>query len=235
MAIDVDGIAVLRAIADHPLAFPDVAAEINEAARTFVIKQLKSKTTTLERLRLMHQAIGGEALLLILDGLADSASSALVKKLDKENPDIKTASSDWLRRRIAELASGAAEPASRPSKLATSKPKASRKGKAAAPTAEEKAIAAALRDKGMNLAAARALWLETGESTFIRILGGLSETHTLSLGKKLDKDHPDMVTGSTEWRRQRIADLARGIAEPTFKNILESKAMAAKRARAEVK
>src|ERR1700730_12646051 len=78
MAIDIDGLAVLRAIAENPLAFPDVTMEINEGARTLVLKQLKSKTT-LERLRLIHHALGGEALALILDGLGDTPSATLIK------------------------------------------------------------------------------------------------------------------------------------------------------------
>ncbi len=111
MAIDIDGLAVLRAIAATPQLFPDAATEINNFARKYVAAHLKLATINLECLRDIYRAIGGEAFVLILDGQTDPAGAALVKKLDKDNPDIKTAPPDWLRRRIAELASGAAEPA----------------------------------------------------------------------------------------------------------------------------
>ena len=116
MAIDIDGLAVIQAIAATPLLFQDASSEINSFARKFVCGQLKPATINLQRLRDINRAIGSDAFVLILDGQTDSASAALVKKLDKDNPDIKTAPPEWLRRRIAELASGAAEPARKPSK-----------------------------------------------------------------------------------------------------------------------
>src|SRR5580704_15519341 len=122
MAIDIDGLAVLHAIAATPRIFPDAAAEINNFARKLVSGQLKPATTDLERLRDIYRVIGGEAFVLILDGQTDSASAALGKKLDKDNPDIKTAPPDWLRRRIVELASGAAEPAKKPPKTPKKEP-----------------------------------------------------------------------------------------------------------------
>ena len=73
---------------------------------------LKPATIHLERLRDIYRAISGEAFVLILDGVADLASAALLKKLDKENPELKTASPGWCRKRLAELASDAAEPPS---------------------------------------------------------------------------------------------------------------------------
>jgi len=45
------------------------------------------------------------------------------------------------------------------------------------------------------------------------------------LAKKLDKDNPDLVSAPLDQLRQRIADLARGTAEPVFKNILEYTSM----------
>jgi hypothetical protein len=42
--------------------------------------------------------------------LTDRQSLDLAKRLDKDNPDLKTAPLDRLRQRVADLASGAAEP-----------------------------------------------------------------------------------------------------------------------------
>jgi hypothetical protein len=151
MAIHIDGLAVLHAIAENPLAFPDVVAELNKVARALVVKQFKAKATTLESLRHIHSAIGGEAFVLILDDLGDSGSASLVKRLDKDNSELKTAQPAWPRKRLADLARGAAVPAKKPpkpvpakkaSKLATAKnaPKP-------AQSPEQKALAAGSRPK----------------------------------------------------------------------------------------
>jgi hypothetical protein len=42
--------------------------------------------------------------------LTKSKTLSLAKQLDKDNPDLKTASPEWCRQRIADLASGGAEP-----------------------------------------------------------------------------------------------------------------------------
>jgi hypothetical protein len=227
MAIEIDGLAVLRVIAATPQIFPDAATEINNFARNCISGQLKSKTTSLERLRDIYRAIGGEAFVLILDGQTDSASAALVSKFDKDNPDIKIAPPDWLRRRIAELASGAAEPARKPPKT----PKKEPKSKKPRLTPEQKELATGLKAKTISLQKARALWLEAGETSFTLVLAGLTDNLTFSLAKRLDKDNPDLKTAPLDRVRQRIADLASGGAEPVFKSILDSKVMAAVRSR----
>lgn len=227
MAIDIDGLAVLRTIAEAPRTFPDAATEINSFARKFVVGQLKPATTNLDRLREVYGAIGGQAFVLILDGQTDSASAALVKKLDKDNPDIRTAPSHRLRRRIAELASGAAEPISKPPKT----PKKEPKDKKPVLTLEQKELAAGLKGKTITLDKARALWREIGEVSFPFVLGVLTDKQALDLAKRLDKDNPDIKTAPPDQLRQRIADLARGTAEPVFKNILENEALEAALAR----
>jgi hypothetical protein len=221
MPIDIDGIAVLRAIALAPKHFPDAAPEINNFARKYLAGQLKPAKMSLERLRDVCRAIGGEAFVLILDGLADSASSALLKKLDKENPELKAASPVWCRKRLADLASGAAGPAEKPPKT----PKKEPKSKKATLTPEQKEIAAGLKARTITLDKARALWRETGEASFTLVLAGFTEKQTRDLAKKFDKDNPDIMSAPLDQVRQRIADLARGTAEPVFKNILEYTSM----------
>ncbi len=225
MAIDIDGLAVLRAIAATPRIFPDAATEINGFVRKFVCGQIKQAMINLERLQDVYRAIGGEAFVLILDGQADSASAALVKKLDKDNPELKTASPGWCRKRLADLASGAGEPCRKPPVV----PKRELKGKRPTLTQEQKELATALKAKTVNVETARGLWRETGEASFTLVLAGLTEKQTRDLAKKLDKDNPDLMSAPMDQVRQRIAVLASGTAEPVFKNILESKAMAARR------
>lgn len=220
MAIDVDGIAVLRAIAENPFAFPDVTAEMNQVARKLVVKQLKARSTTLELVRKIHSAIGGEAFVLILDDLGDAAG-ALVKKLDKDNSDLAIASPEWRRKRIAALASGAAV-----SVMKTAKPAPAKKAEKSALSPEQKALKEALT-KAKSLANARDLWREAGGETFMIVLGGLTDKQKQTLAKKLDKDNPNLAEFSSNELRERIADLASGRAEPVFKNIMESASLAA--------
>ncbi len=224
MAIDIDGIAVLRAIAATPRIFPDAATKINKFTREFVSDQLKSKTIDLERPREIYRAIGGEAFVLILDGLADSVSAALLKKLDKENPELKTASPGWCRKRLADLASGGGEPARKPLKKELA-------GKKATLTPEQKEVAAGFKAKTITLDKARALWRETGEASFTLVIAGFTEKQTRDLANKLDKDNPALMSAPLDQLRQRIADLARGTAEPVFKNILEYTSMKVTRTR----
>jgi hypothetical protein len=129
MAIDVDGFDILRSIGDNPQIFSDIAAEINKTARAFVTKQLKAKSSDLARVRAVYGCIGGEAFTLILDGFTAPATTALAKKLDKEHPEIASASSEWRRNRIEELARGAAEPASKAPKKVRGATKAEPKEK----------------------------------------------------------------------------------------------------------
>jgi hypothetical protein len=129
MSIDVDGFSVLRSIGDNPQIFSDIATEINKAARDFVTKQLKAKTINLTKVRAVRGAIGGEAFALILDGFHDSATTTLAKKLDNDHPEIASASAEWRRKRIEELARGAAEPASKAPKKVKGASKAEPKQK----------------------------------------------------------------------------------------------------------
>ncbi len=225
MPIDIDGIAVLRAIALAPKVFPDAASEINNFTRKYVAAQLKPATIDLELVRDICRVIGGEALVLILDYQTDSASAALVKKLDKDNSELKTATPVWCRKRLANLASGAAEPAEKPPKPVRKTTNKEPTRKKSALTPEQENLAAELGAKTINLNKARDLWRENGAPSFTLVLGRLTKPKALSLVKKLDNDNPELKNASPEWCRQRIANLASGNAEPFFKNILEYSSM----------
>jgi hypothetical protein len=49
-----------------------------------------------------------------LDGLTDDQMKALLAKLDKHHPDLRTASPQWRLRRLRTLADGSAEPEEKP-------------------------------------------------------------------------------------------------------------------------
>ena len=76
-----------------------------------------------------------------------------------------------------------------------------------------------------------ALWRETGEASFTLVIAGFTEKQTRDLANKLDKDNPALMSAPLDQLRQRIADLARGTAEPVFKNILEYTSMKVTRTR----
>lgn len=225
MAINIDGIVVLRAIAENPVAFPDVAAEVNNVARALVVKQIKAKTVTLELLRQIHSLIGSEAFELILDDLDAKNSAALVKKFDKENAELNGATPPWLRKQLASLASGAANPVGKPPK--PTPPKKPTGGKKPGLSPEHKALAVLLKAKEINLVGARDLWNGHGDNGFTPALGSLTEKQTQDLAKRLDKDNDEIVGSTQEALRERIVLLASGRAEPVFKSIMESKSLAA--------
>ena len=125
MALDIDGLAVLRSIATHPSIFSDIAADAAKAARALVTKQINGKGVTLKKLRDVRKALGDDAFSLILDGLPDAQIKSLVTKFDKYHPDLKTSNPPWRRRQLSALADGSAEPAEKPK--AAPKPKAGKK------------------------------------------------------------------------------------------------------------
>lgn len=120
MAIDVDGFAVFRAIAQAPERFRAIETEIHKAARGLLVKQLKAKGLDLQHMRDVHDAVGAGAFGLVLDGMTDAEIRSLVTKIDKHLPDLKSAAGDALRRRALEL-TGGAEPARKTLKAAAPK------------------------------------------------------------------------------------------------------------------
>jgi hypothetical protein len=113
-ALDIDGFAILRSIADHSAIFPSVAADAAKAARTLVVKQIKSKTSDLKRVRDIRNALGVEAFSLILDGIPDAQIKTLLSKLDKHHPELKTSNAQWRRQQLGALLEGSVEPSAKP-------------------------------------------------------------------------------------------------------------------------
>lgn len=108
MALDVDGYAVLQAMAAAPEAFPDIRAEIPKAARALVVRQLKARSLKAHALRMIRDVIGTEAFALIADGMTEAEVKAVVTRLDPHHPTLREATPGWYRRRLAALAAGEA-------------------------------------------------------------------------------------------------------------------------------
>ncbi|GJD64235.1 hypothetical protein [Methylobacterium frigidaeris] len=134
MALEIDGLAVLCAIAETPEAFPAIRSDVTKAAHALVTKQLKAKTLDLPGLRAVRSALGPQPLALIVDGLKDAEAKALVIRLDKHHPDLKDGPAVAHRRHLMALAADL-DPVAAPA--AKAKPaKAPAKPKPAAKAAE---------------------------------------------------------------------------------------------------
>lgn len=110
MAIDIDGYAVLGAIAHKPELFPAVKGEVSKVARTLVVKQLKDKGTSIAALRSVGTAIGSDSFDLIVDLMTDAEVKALLGKVDKLNAEAKSYAPPIQRKHVSDLAHGRAEP-----------------------------------------------------------------------------------------------------------------------------
>jgi len=225
-SIDVDGAAVLRAIVDHPNAFPDIKAEIVDTALKLVTAQLKAKSTSLATTQDIYRAIGAKDLERILDSVADAQIKTLAKKLDTNNTEVTTATPQWHRKHIVLLATGGVTPVAKAASV-TRKTSSAKKPTLTQEQAETKKALAAASIKLVNT---RELWRAIGEASFTTVLGSMTESMIAKLASRLDPDHSDLAPTSTEWKRDHIVALAASRAEPT--SILESKAMSAKRVKA---
>lgn len=122
MTSELDGFKALRRIGKHAADFPDVAIDATRAARTLVAKQLKAKSTSLQALRKIHEAVGGKTFVLLVEGMSDADVAALVTRFDPHHLELRTATPAWRRARLAALASGEAEPANKPTVSSQTKP-----------------------------------------------------------------------------------------------------------------
>jgi hypothetical protein len=145
MPLDMDGFHVLGSIAAHPAVFQDIAKEINAAARTLVVKQIRAKGTNLTGIREVYAALRVEAFNLAIEGLPDAQLKLLVRKLDKHHPEMVSFTGEWGRRHIMALADGTVSPA--PKSKATPKPKTPRTKPDAAPEVLKYASAGATRKR----------------------------------------------------------------------------------------
>jgi hypothetical protein len=110
MALEVDGFAVFRSIGAHADAFATIATEVAKSARTLVVKQIAHKDTGLKAVRDIRAAVGPEAFGLITDGMSDTQIKSLAARLDKHNPELRTANGVARRLHVRALADGSAQP-----------------------------------------------------------------------------------------------------------------------------
>jgi hypothetical protein len=143
MALDLDAFETWRAIGKEPELFAPIRAEAAKAARTVLVKMLKSKSLSLGQAAEMRKAIGKETFALLIDGMKDAEVKTLVTRFDKHNAEAKSGSAEWRRRHLIDLVRGEIEPAGKPVK------KTGRKGGKAARSVPTFTSAGAVRkDRG---------------------------------------------------------------------------------------
>jgi len=135
MALEIDPFAVMRALAAHPAAFPDIRAEAAKAAGAFaeklrglLVRQIRAKGATLATIRQMREALGAEPFALVADGLKASELKTLIAKFDRHHPGQKSADTAWRRGHLRALIEGTAEPAAKATPRSRPKPPTAARG-----------------------------------------------------------------------------------------------------------
>jgi 16S rRNA G1207 methylase RsmC len=146
MALEFDGFEAWRAIADSPDTFSSLRADAAKSARAALVKYLKTRTLGIPQLRAARKALGKDLFRLLVDGMKDAEVKALVTRLDKHHPELKTGDAAWRRQHFLSLVKGDVEPAPKPEKPAK-KAKAPRKPKAEVQSGEWFASAGAVRKR----------------------------------------------------------------------------------------
>lgn len=127
----VNGSAVLAAVAQKPTEFSFSEAQINDLAMSVLVTKLKDKDLKVEQLRRMAAAVGHSDFKLVLEHLPEKDATALLKRLDAKNPDLKGADAAWTRDRASALILGGADPSAPPVKTkAPARSTGSKTGKA---------------------------------------------------------------------------------------------------------
>ena len=116
MPAGLDSGAVLRALADHPDAFPALRADVAEFARKAMVKQLKDKALTLDGLRRLARAGSEEAVATVFDDWSAAELAGLAKKVDVHGAKA-IGDEAAMRRHLVDLAGGRVEPSARAAKV----------------------------------------------------------------------------------------------------------------------
>lgn len=144
MALTIDSAVVLRAMADHPDAFPALKADLDETARKLLVKQLKAKMTDASLLHRLFAVTSRDTMLTILDGFSANDLVGLVKKIDPHGPFAKAGCDLHAARvHVAGIGEGRLQPSTEPEKPV----KAPRKAPKAAAAPETSKIGVILDSK----------------------------------------------------------------------------------------
>ncbi len=110
MSMEVNGAAILQAIATAPADFALNEGQLNTLAVTTLLARLKDKAMTLAQVRAAREAVGPHDFDLMLDFVATKDLVALAKRLDPKHPELRVRDESWQRQLVRRLAEGLAEP-----------------------------------------------------------------------------------------------------------------------------
>ena len=74
-----------------------------------------------------------------------------------------------------------------------------------------------VKAKNTGLHSVRDIRKTVGANTFDLIMDGMTDAQIKSLVSKLDKNHPELKTSTSQWRRRQLKVLAEGSMEPAPK------------------
>ena len=144
MAVELDGFSLLNSIGAHAHVFSEIKNDVLKAARTLVVKQLKTKSAGMKSLRDVRESLGHDSFALIVDGMKDAEVKSLLGKLDKHQPELKGSNPQWRLAQLRALADGSIEPAAK----VAAKTKSGKKSKATVPERlTSRAMAAVRKDR----------------------------------------------------------------------------------------
>ena len=144
MAVELDGFSLLKSIGAHAHVFSEIKNDVLKAARTLVVKQLKTKSAGMKSLRDVRESLGHDSFALIVDGMKDAEVKSLLGKLDKHQPELMGSNPQWRLAQLRALADGSIEPAAK----VAAKTKSGKKTKATVPERlTSRAMAAVRKDR----------------------------------------------------------------------------------------
>jgi hypothetical protein len=117
MTMEVDGAAILMALAKDPSAFSMTKTQIDALATSAIMSKLKEKGLSLASLRAIATALGDQDFRFLISSMPAKEAKALAK-IDAKHPEFKTADEHWHRSQIIRLARGEIQPTISAQKLA---------------------------------------------------------------------------------------------------------------------
>ncbi|MDR3462453.1 MAG: hypothetical protein P4L76_09090 [Beijerinckiaceae bacterium] len=109
MTMEVNGKAILQALASDPSSFAMTQTAINEIAASLILSKLREKNLNLAALRSIAEALSDQDFRFLIGSMSAKDAKTLAK-LDEKHPEYKNADEHWHRIQIIKLAQGEIEP-----------------------------------------------------------------------------------------------------------------------------
>ncbi len=98
--------SLLRVVLDAQDMFPQAHRALPAIIIKVVVDEIRTKPSDVVFLGKLNQLVGKRDFDLLLDAVPAAVLGKAVKAADKDNPDLRSATPDWLRKRLAYLADG---------------------------------------------------------------------------------------------------------------------------------